>query len=52
MSRLIVAGFTFVATLMLFDRGPGLNVVQILIATACAIVATIVYGWVRSQRGS
>ncbi len=49
MRTLVVAALALVAGLMLFERDPGLDTGQILFAIACAVVAAIVYGWVRRR---
>jgi EamA domain-containing membrane protein RarD len=49
MRTFVVATLTFMVGLVLFDRGPGLNAVQILIAIACAVVAAIAYDRVRRR---
>ena len=39
----------FLAGVALFDRGPGIELLVIVLAAACAVVAPVVYGWLRGR---
>jgi hypothetical protein len=39
----------FFAGVALFERGPGIELPTIVLAAACAIVAPVVDGWLRSR---
>ncbi len=39
----------FIAGVALFDRGPGVELLVIVLAAACAVVAPVVDGWLRGR---
>jgi len=39
----------FLAGVVLFERGPGIELPAIVLAAACAVVAPVAYGWLRSR---
>ena len=39
----------FLTGVALFDRGPGIELLVIVLAAACAVVAPVVDGWLRGR---
>ena len=39
----------FLAGVALFDRGPGIELLVIILAAACGVVAPVVDGWLRGR---
>lgn len=51
MRTFVVAALALLVALVLFDRGPGLDVTQVVSAVACAALAAGAYGRVRRGTG-